>query len=109
MRASSGLSTDGWRRLARACERIGATAFACLFTWQLILFFYYIWDRPLEPQPSLGRTVLLGWGRYGSLREAANLSRLMWWGFIAFGVVAVGQGIRIYKLGENLLGKAKKF
>jgi len=102
-----GLSTEGWRRMARACQNIGVTAFVCLFIGQLILFFYYVWDRPLGPQASLGWTVHLGWGRYGSLREAASISRLMWWGFIAFGVVAVGQGIRIYKLGENLRGKGK--
>jgi hypothetical protein len=82
-------------------------AFACLFAGQLILFFYYVWDRPLGAQPSLGRTVYLGWGRYGSVREAANLSSLMWWAFIAFGAIAVGQGIRIYKLGENAFGRTK--
>ena len=109
MRASSGLSTDSWRRLARACQRIGVIAFACLFIGQLVLFFYYVWDRPLGAQPSLGWTVYLGWGRYGSVREAANLSLLMWLGFIAFGVVAVGQGIRIYKLGENVFGRTIPF
>ena len=108
MMASTGLSTDSWRRLARACERVGATASACLFTGQLILFFYYIWDRPLGAQPSLAWTVHLGWGRYGSVREAANLSSLMWWGFITLGIIAVGQGIRIYKLGENVFRKTKR-
>jgi len=106
--ASTRLSTDSWRRLARACERIGVIAFACLFTGQLILFYYYACDRPVGAQPSLGWTVHLGAGRYGSVREAANLSLLMWWGFIAFGVVAVGQGIRIYKLGENVFGGRKR-
>ena len=107
--ASTGPSADRWRRLARACEGIGATAFACLFTGRLILFFYYIWDRPVGAQPGLGWTIHLGWGRYGSVREAANLSSLMWWAFIAFAIIAVGSGIRLYKLGENIFAKPKLF
>jgi hypothetical protein len=90
----------GWRRLARVCETIGIVAFACFFFARLGLFFYYIRDRPLESRPSLGWTEPLGWGRYGSTREAANLWSLFLWNGIAFGVIAVGQGIRIYKLGE---------
>ena len=88
---------------------MGATAFAWLFTGLLVLFFYYVWDRPLGAQPNLEWTVHLGWGRYGSAREAANLSSLMWRGFIAFGVVAVGQGIRVYKLGEDIFGRTRRF
>ena len=109
MMASTGLSSDRWRRVAKGCERIGVIAFVCFFIGQLALFFYYAWGRPLGAQPSLGWTVYLGWGRWGSVREAANLSSLMWWDFIAFGVVAVGQGIRIYNLGEDLLSKTARF
>jgi hypothetical protein len=108
MMPPTSLSTDGWRRLAKAGERIGATAFACWFIGQLILFFSYIWDRPLAAQPRLGWTVPLGWGRYGSVREAANLSWLMWWSFIALGIIAIGSGIRLYKLGENVSGKTNR-
>ena len=105
---STKLSADRWRRLAKACEAIGMTAFICLFGGRLILFFYYIWDRPVGAQPGLGWTVHLGWGRYGSIGEAANLSWLMLWVFIAFGIIAIGSAIRIYKLGENVFGKRKE-
>ena len=33
----------------------------------------------------------------------------MWWAFIAFGIIAIGSGIRVYKLGENVFGKTKQF
>ena len=107
--ASTGLSADRWRRFAKACEGIGMTAFACLFTARLILFFYYIWDRPVGAQPGLAWTIHLGWGRYGSVREASNLSSLMWWGAIAFAIIFIGGAIRVYKLGENVFGKTKQF
>lgn len=84
-------------------------AFACFFIARLGLFFYDIWDRPLEAQPSLGRTEHLGWGRYGSTRETANLSSLGWCNGVAFRVFAVGQGIRISKLGEHVAGPPKRF
>jgi len=51
----------------------------------------------------------LGWGRYGSVREATNLSSLMWAAFIAFGIITIGSGIRLYKLGENVFAKTKQF
>ena len=88
---------------------IGMTTFICLFSAGQILFFYYIWDRPIGPQPDLGWTVPLGWGRYGSLREAANLSSLMLWALIPFATMFIGNAIRVYKLGENGFGKTKQF
>ena len=88
---------------------MGATAFVCLFCGYLILFCYYIWDRPVGAQQGLGWTIHLGWGRYGSVREAANLSLLLWWAFIAFGIIAIGNAIRVYKLGENVFGKTNQF
>jgi hypothetical protein len=103
------MSADRWRRRARACEGIGATAFACLFTGRLTLFFYYIWDRPVGEERGLGWTIPLGWGRYGSVREATNLFSLDLGVIIAFGIIAVGFGIRQYKLGENVLAKKKQF
>jgi hypothetical protein len=101
---------NGWRRLAKACETIGVAAFACCFIARLGLFFYYIWHRPLGARPSLGWTEALGWGRYGSIHEAANLSSL-WWGIgAAFGVIVAGQFVRIYKLGEHVFeNKTQRF
>ena len=107
--AASGLSADRWRRLAKACELIGMITFICLFSAGQILFFYYIWDRPVGPQPDLGWTVPLGWGRYGSIREAANLSSFRWWLLIAYCIIMIRSAIRIYKLGENVFGKTKQF
>jgi hypothetical protein len=78
------------------------TAFICLSGWREVLFFYYIWDRPVGTQPGLGWTEPLGWGRYGSIREAANLFWLMLSGALAFGIMATGGAIRICKLGENV-------
>jgi hypothetical protein len=105
---STGLSADRWRRLAKACEAIGMTAFVCLFGGRLILFFYYVWDRPVGAQPSAGWTEHLGWGRYGSIREATNLSWLFLSAALAFGIIAIGSAIRIYKLGENVFGNRRK-
>jgi len=72
-----------------------------LFTGQLILFFYYIWDRPVGAQPGLGWTIHLGWGRYGSEREATNLSSLMWWGAIAFAILGVLIGVSVLQLNPS--------
>jgi hypothetical protein len=83
------------------------STFACSFGGRLLLFFYYIWARPVGAQAGLGWTVHLGWGRYGSTREAVILSSLMWCAFIGFGIIAIGSAIRIYKLRENVFGKTQ--
>jgi hypothetical protein len=102
-------SGNRWSILAKVCETVGFIAFLSLFTAWLVLFFYYGWDRPVGPRPDSGWTEHLGWGRYGSRREAGHLFWLLWYAIAAFGVIAVGKAVRIYKLGENVFRTGKRY
>ena len=107
MKAVLKLSNGTWKAMARCLEVVGATAFFSLFVSFFALVTYYASTRPLGPQPDHGWTSAMRWGAYGTPDEAAFVDSVLWWAVMSFGVIAIGMGIRIYKLGEDLTPRAR--
>jgi hypothetical protein len=90
-----------WRALSRALRVIGAVGCIATFGCQMFLIGYYTDKRPHAPLPERGWSVGLNWTHplsYGTAQEANRLLWLQWWFFPFFGVIALSETIKIYKL-----------
>lgn len=92
-----------WRTLSRVLKFIGAVGFAATFTCFIFFTNYYSAKRPHTPQPERGWTVGLTWTHppsYGTAQEENRQQWLLWWAFPLFGLLALGEAIKIYKLDD---------
>jgi len=96
-------AANKWRVLSRILKVMGAAGFLATFALLLFLTGYYSAKRPHSPQPELGWTVPLTWTHptsYGTAREEGRLDWLHWWGLPCFGLIALGEAIKIYILND---------
>ena len=59
--------------------------------------------RPPAPEPERGWTVGISWThptRYGTAQEEDRVLRLFFWFFPSFGLIALGEGIKMYVLDD---------
>jgi hypothetical protein len=92
-----------WRVLARVLKIVGAVGFVAVFVYSMALISYYSAKRPHVPQPERGWTVGLTWthpASYGTRQEESRLQWLAWWSVPLFGLMALGEAIKIYKLDD---------
>lgn len=69
----------------------------------MFLIQFYGARRPHAPQPGHGWTVGLTWthpSSYGTAQEENRLQCLLRSFIYSFGLVALGEGIKVYKLGD---------
>ncbi|HXN98249.1 MAG TPA: hypothetical protein VN881_04200 [Candidatus Acidoferrales bacterium] len=93
-----------WRTLSRVLRVIGAVGFTATFAFLMFLTAYYSAKRPHTPQPERGWTVVLTWTHppsYGTAQEENRQQWLLWWAFPLFGLLALGEAIKIYKLDDH--------
>jgi hypothetical protein len=111
MAAMETRAAQRWRVLSRALRVIGAVGFAVVFLWSALLISYYSAKRPHAPLPERGWTVGLEWTHPTSFGTAQEENRLLWCSWLAlpfFGLVALGEIIKIYKL-DDYSGVAHHF
>jgi 4-hydroxybenzoate polyprenyltransferase len=92
-----------WRFLSRVLKLIGALSFILSFMYSMVLISYYSTKRPHVPQPERGWTVGLIWTHppsYGTAQEENRLQWLHWWLLPSFCLIALGEAVKIYKLGD---------
>ena len=91
--ANSGTSTqDYWGNGLRS-----------VFSLWIMLISYYTAERPHAPQPEHGWTVGLEWTHPVSYGSEQDEKRLQWFFglfFPSFGLIALGEMIKIYKLDD---------
>jgi len=95
------LSDCQWRRLAKALRITGAVCCVVLFIAHFAQLAYFSANRPQAPEPGLGFTVALNWThptRYGTVRDERLSQWLFELFFPAFGLIAVGEMVKVYKL-----------
>ena len=97
------MSRQGWTWLSKALRSVGAT----IFFGGAVAFFafgqYLNLKRPHAPDSDKGWTVIIPWS-YGAHGTAAERDLVLRWfncQIYSFGIIAAGEAIRIYKLGEN--------
>jgi hypothetical protein len=96
-------SAKGWRILARILRIVGAVGYVVIFLYSIALISYYSAKRPHVPQPQRGWTVGLTWthpASYGTAQEESRLQWLRWWSVPLFGLIALGETIKIYMLDD---------
>ena len=94
---------ESWRILARWLQITGVAFVIALFVAEAALLLYYSANRPDVPRPEQGLTVGLTWthpARYGTEQDERRSRLLFDLGFYSFGLIAAGEIIRIYKLGD---------
>ena len=92
-----------WGLLSKVLKTIGGVSCVLIFTCLLGVIVVYSSSRPHTPQPERGWTVGLTWTHptsYGTAQEERLLLWLHWWFFPAFGLIALGEAIKIYKLDD---------
>lgn len=92
-----------WRLLARLLKVIGATGYVLSFTYSLILTSYYSAKRPHVPQPERDWTISVEWTHppsYGTAKEANRFKLLFQLCLPFFGLIALGEAIKVYKLDD---------
>lgn len=92
-----------WRVLSRVLKVIGVVGCVVTFGYLMFQITYYSATRPRAPQAERGWTVGLTWTHppsYGTAQEENHLFWLHWWFFPSFGLIALGEAIKIYKLDE---------
>jgi hypothetical protein len=90
-----------WRVLSLVLKVIGVVGCVVTFGFLMVLISYYSAKRPHAPQPERGWTVGLTWTHppsYGTVQEENRLFWLHWWFVPSFGLIALGEAIKIYKL-----------
>ena len=97
------MSKARWYLLSKILINGGATAFFCCFIGINAFSQYANFTRPHIPDSSRGLISTIPWssGAYGTAQER---QRLLWWfncGFYSFGLIAAGEAIKIYKLGDS--------
>jgi len=97
------LSNDNWRSITKSLRIVGVVCCLVFFVSHYALLAYYSANRPRVPQPEKGRTVGLTWThpvRYGTERD----ERWSLWLFDlflpSFGLIALGEMIKVYKLDD---------
>jgi len=93
-----------WRVLSRALKIIGVVGCFVTFGLPIGLARYYSTRRPHEPHPELGWTVGLTWTHppsYGTPEEENRLHGAFDWYFPFFGVILLGEAVKIYKLNDH--------
>jgi hypothetical protein len=103
MTAMKADTAQRWRVLARTTKIIGAMGFVVISLWLMLLISYYTAKRPHAPQPERGWTVGLEWTHpvsYGTKQEESRILWLHWSVLPFFGLVALGEIIKIYKLDD---------
>ncbi len=99
-----------WQILARILKILGAVGCILCITSLLVLASLYSSKRPHAPQPDRGWTVGLSWTHppsYGTPQEENRLLLLHWLFLPSFGLVALGEAIKIYRL-KDYSGLATK-
>ncbi len=97
------MTKRSWRIIYRILRFTGFVG--CLATGLLSMAFigYYSENRPHVPQIEHNWTVRLYWSvsppSYGTAAENHFLFSLFWTGFSFFVIIALGEAIRIHKLG----------
>jgi hypothetical protein len=103
------MSRQGWTKLSNALRYVWAT----VFFGGAVAFFafgqYANFERPHAPDSDKGWTVMIPWsyGAYGTTAERDLVLRWFNCQIYSFGIIAAGEAIRIYKLGENPSQKLK--
>jgi|SRR5579863_3216806 hypothetical protein len=97
------VSRNQWRILARLLQVIGATG--CIFSviCGQVLTSYYSTKRPHTPEAERGWTISIEWTHppsYGTPQEANHVLWLFRLFFPCFGMIALGEAIKIYKLDD---------
>ena len=96
-------SANRWRLVARALKAIGTIGFILSFACWLLLTSYYSAKRPHAPQTERGWTIVIEWTHppsYGTAREASRVQRLFLLFIPFFGLMALGEAIKTYKLND---------
>jgi hypothetical protein len=92
-----------WRIIYKMLRFAGFAGCATTFLLLTALTGYYSANRPHVPQPEREWTVQLYWSvappSYGTVAENELLLTVFWSGIVFFLVIAIGEAIRIYKLG----------
>jgi hypothetical protein len=92
-----------WRAFASILRAIGSLGYVGIFASSMFLIAYYSDKRTHAPQPEPGWTVPLSWTHptsYGTAREEDRLQRLALWFIPSFGLIALGEAIKAYKLND---------
>ena len=95
------LSDHQWRRLVKALRVAGGVCCVVLFIAHFALLAYFSANRPQQPHSESRFTVALDWThptRYGTVQDESLSQWLFELFFPCFGLIAVGEMIRIYKL-----------
>jgi len=93
------MSKDHWRRIRTVLRYAGVAALVTdmALLWGTVA--YYRSARPPSPHPEHGWVVRLNWSHtFGTASENNLLLWLFWWQFPFFGLIALGEAIRIYKI-----------
>jgi len=96
-------SNDTWRSIAKWLRITGITCCIALTVSHFALLAYYAAHRPVVPRPEYGMTIGLRWThptRYGTAQDARRSQWLFELFFPSFGLIALGEMIRIYKLDD---------
>ena len=96
-------SANRWRLFARVLKVMGGAGFVLSFTYSLILTSYYSAKRPHVPQPERDWTISIEWTHppsYGTAEEANRVKLLFQLCLPFFGLIALGEAIKIYKLAD---------
>ena len=96
------MSNKGWILFSKILRYAGFTACALCFLGTNALAQYANFTRPHSPDTTKGWTVVIPWsyGAYGTRHEQERVMLFFNSFFFGFGVIALGEAIRIYKLGE---------
>jgi hypothetical protein len=97
------LSNDKWRVVAKFLQVIGVVCCIAFFVSHFALLAYYSGHRPRVPEPEHGWTVGLTWTHpvsYGSERDERRSQWLFGLFLPSFGLIALGEMIKIYKLDD---------
>ncbi|HEX3436683.1 MAG TPA: hypothetical protein VHT24_07930 [Pseudacidobacterium sp.] len=97
-------SDDRWRSLAKWLRMVGIVCFAVSFlSWLALVEVYYPFKRPVLAQPERGWTIPLSWTHpplYGAAKDEKRIEWLFQMMLPGFGLVVLGELIKIYKLGD---------
>ena len=97
------MTEQRWRIIYKIVRLAGAAGCVSTFLLLVVLTGYYSANRPHVPQPEHGWTVRLNWSvappSYGTVAENELLLKVFWSFLPFFLVIAIGEAIRIYKLG----------
>lgn len=97
------LNNETWRLIAKSLVIAGFVCCLAFFLAEAALIAYYSANRPDVPRQERGWTVDLSWThpmRYGTGQDEGSLQLLFDLGFYSFGLIAVGEAVKIYKLDD---------